>query len=160
MKNSTRFPCCAFVLSGYSSLWKYRIRNLLYISDLNLSFVCYSLYCAAFLLSVIFLPLSGGKKAVELQQIYRFPSYPQQQRWLQGEAHFPVSRVSQLTKNVSFSLDIKSCLTELKNLLNSQPVDGQEVRRRGGWVFFFVKVGSSGACEAWESARLLVVQKA
>lgn len=63
------------------------------------------------------------------------PPYPQQQRWLQGEAHFPVSRVSQLTKNVSFSLDIRSCLTELKNLLNSQPVDGQEVRRRGGRVF-------------------------
>lgn len=87
------------------------------------------------------------------------PPCPQQQRWLQGEAHFPVSSVSQLTKNVSFSLDIRSCLTELKNLLNSQPVDGQEVRRRGGRVFF-VKVGSSGACEAWESARLLVVQKA
>lgn len=76
-------------------------------------------------------PLSGGKKAVVLQQISQFPP-PQHQRWLEGEAHFPVSKVSQLTKNVSFPLDIRSHLTELRNFLNSQPVDGQEERRRGG----------------------------
>lgn len=62
--------------------------------------------------------LSGGKKAVVLQQISPFPP-PQHQRWLEGEAHFPESRVSQLTKNVSFPLRIRSRLTELRNFLDS-----------------------------------------
>lgn len=88
--------------------------------------------------------LSGGNEAVVLQQISLFPPPPQQsRRRLEGEGQFPVSRVSQLTKNVSFTLRIRSPLTELRNF---RLENGQERRHRAG---------SSRACEPWESAELL-----
>lgn len=44
-----------------------------------------------------------------------FPPLLSDWRWLQGEAHFPVSRVSQLTKNPGFPVCITSRLTDLRN---------------------------------------------
>lgn len=101
------------------------------LKSLSLYCVCSSLHCSAFLLSFIFLSCLEGRKLLCCSKSFCFPP-PQHQRWLEGEAHFPVSRVSQLTKNLGFPVRIRSRLTELRNFPNSQPVDGQAGRRTGG----------------------------
>lgn len=93
--------------------------------------VCSPLHCSAFLLSFIFLSCLQQRKLSCCSKSFCFPP-PQHQRWLEGKAHFPVSRVSQLTKNLGFPVRIRSCLTELRNFPNSQSVDRQAGRRTGG----------------------------
>lgn len=94
--------------------------------------------------------LDGKRKLLLLllQKTLSVPSHrppPQHQRWLEGEAYFPVSRVSQLTKNLGFPERIR------------RPVHGPSggVEKREG-----SSPGSSSALQAWESAQLLHVQGA
>lgn len=67
--------------------------------------VCSSLHIlsSSFSLKLHISLLSAGKKAAMLQQIFTVSPPPQHDwRWLEGETHFPVSKVSQLTKNLAF----------------------------------------------------------
>lgn len=119
---------------------------------------------SAFLLSFIFLlqppppPCLGGRKPLSRGKIYRFPPFSSPRR--EGEARFPVSRVSQPTKNVSFfSPGYQKLFNGAKEFTQfpTGGTGGREVRRGGGWRYFFSlsKLGSSG-----ESAGPLAVQKA
>lgn len=135
-KTSTLFPSLRpLVLSvGYFSVLRSQIWNLFYRTHLNLSY-----YSSFSLLSFVFLSCLEGRKAVLRCKSSSFPP-PQHQRWLEGEAHFPVSRVSQLTKNLGFPVRIRSSLTERRNFPpNARPVDGQ-----GG-----VREGRRGRRESW-----------
>lgn len=115
--------------SNFSIIWIFTDCESSFMALLNLS-SC--VFCSALLLSFIFLfCLEEKKLSCCSQSLCSPPALPQHQSWLEGVAHFPESKVSQLTKNVSFLLRTRSPLTEMRNFLNSQTQDRQESRYGG-----------------------------
>lgn len=148
---------------------RYRIWNLFYIRHLNLFSpsltvfaLLYTCSAQAFLLSFIFLSCLEGRKLLCCSKslLPPHPTHhpsPQHQRWLQGEAYFPVSRVSQLTKNLGFHVNIRS--RWIRKSWGGEG-GGGHWRREERRPWSGTGISSSSTRQAWESAELLLVQEA
>lgn len=110
-------------LSDYLNLWSSESCETSIIMLLNLSSCAIALNSAQLFSQALYFSSVWRKESCRYSKsLFSPPPPPQHHWWLEGVAHFPESKVSQLTKNVSVLLHMRSPLTVLRNFFSSQRV--------------------------------------